>query len=99
MRFRTSSSERRLPMNRHRRFPSGKAAAFLIAALTVTLAFGGRPGYGSDIDLLRFNTSKPYVFFLLDTSASMTLSPDGKWVHANGDDPRSKLYQAKKVLW
>ena len=86
-------------MNRHRRFPSGKAAVLGFAALIVTLAAGGRPGYGSDIDLLRFNTSKPYVFLALDTSASMTLSPSGQWVHANGDDPRSKLYQAKKVLW
>ncbi|HKV11174.1 MAG TPA: PilC/PilY family type IV pilus protein [Thermoanaerobaculia bacterium] len=86
-------------MNRHLRFPSGKAAVLAVAALTATLGLGDRPGYGSDIDLLRFNTSKPYVFFALDTSASMSLSPDGKWVHANGDDPRSKLYQAKKVLW
>lgn len=86
-------------MNRHRRFPSGKAAVLLIAALAVTLASGSQPGYSSDIDLLRFNTSKPYVFFVMDTSASMTLSPSNQWVHANGDDPRSKLYQAKKVLY
>jgi hypothetical protein len=86
-------------MNRYLKYPSGKAAALAVAALTVLLAAGVRPGYGSDIDLLRFNTSKPYVFFALDTSASMTLSPDGKWVHANGDDPRSKLHQAKKVVY
>ncbi|RPH56776.1 hypothetical protein EHM82_02680, partial [bacterium] len=85
-------------MSRHRQLPR-KAAVLTVAALTVALFWGNRTTYGDDIDLLRFNTAKPYVFFILDTSASMTLSPSGQWVHANGDDPRSKLYQAKRVLY
>ncbi|HEX6898785.1 MAG TPA: PilC/PilY family type IV pilus protein [Thermoanaerobaculia bacterium] len=79
---------------------SRRGAVALTLALLAVLAFAGvRPVLSDDIDLLRFNTSKPYVFFLLDTSASMTLSPQGEWVHANGDDPRSKLYQAKRILY
>src|SRR5258706_3895412 len=84
-------------MTRHRQSKRNQALAF--AALTVLAAAGGRPALSDDTDLLRFNTAKPYVFFIVDTSASMTLSPAGEWVHANGDDPRSKLYQAKQVLY
>jgi hypothetical protein len=85
-------------MSRHRQLPR-KAAILAVAASALALVWGNRPASGDDIDLLRFNTAKPYVFFILDTSASMTLSPSGQWVHANGDDPRSKLYHAKKVLY
>lgn len=77
----------------------GKTAALGLAALTVLLLPGAPPASSNDIDLLRFNTAKPYVFFILDTSASMSQSPQGQFVHANGDDPRSKLYQAKKVVY
>ena len=87
-------------MSRHRQTSRGKAAAALgLAVLTVLSVTGGRPALSNDIDLLRFDTAKPYVFILLDTSASMTQAPDGAWVHANGDDPRSKIYQAKRVLY
>lgn len=54
---------------------------------------------GDDIDLLRFDTAKPYLFIILDTSTSMNLDINNNWVHANGDDPRSKIYQAKEVLY
>ncbi|MCP4664357.1 MAG: hypothetical protein GY856_53920 [bacterium] len=54
---------------------------------------------GDDRDLLRTNTSKPYVFVLLDTSTSMNLTIEGEWVHANGDDRRSRIYQAKEALY
>src|SRR5262245_59448747 len=84
-------------MTRHLR-PTA-AVSTLILVVLLLLAAGGRPALSDDTDLLRFNSGKPYVFFLLDTSASMTLSPAGEWVHANGDDPRSKLYQAKQVLY
>jgi Tfp pilus tip-associated adhesin PilY1 len=87
-------------MSRHRQPLRGATvAALLLSTLAVLLVFGQRPAYSNDIDLLRFNTAKPYVFFILDTSASMTMSPAGQFVHANGDDPRSKLYQAKRVLY
>jgi len=56
-------------MNRPRQF--SRTAVF--AALVFLGAAGGRPALSDDTDLLRFSTAKPYVFFLLDTSASMTL--------------------------
>lgn len=76
-----------------------RVAALLFATFAVLLASGQQPAYSNDIDLLRFDTAKPYVFFILDTSASMNASPSGQFVHANGDDPRSKIYQAKRVLY
>ncbi|HEV8581518.1 MAG TPA: PilC/PilY family type IV pilus protein [Thermoanaerobaculia bacterium] len=85
-------------MIRHSRSAAAVSTFVVLAVLALILA-GGRPALSDDTDLLRFNTAKPYVFFMLDTSASMTLSPAGKWVHGNGDDPRSKLYQAKQVLY
>jgi Tfp pilus tip-associated adhesin PilY1 len=84
-----------------RQRPPLRGMAAVVFGLTVLalLVAGQRPAFTDDIDLLRFTTAKPYVFFILDNSASMSLSPDGKWVHANGDDPRSKIYQAKKVIY
>jgi hypothetical protein len=52
-----------------------------------------------DIDLLRKKGGQPYVFFLVDTSGSMVLDKDDNWVIANGDDPRSKIFQVKKALY
>ncbi|HEY9420250.1 MAG TPA: hypothetical protein VIW92_02460, partial [Thermoanaerobaculia bacterium] len=86
-------------MTCHPKSSRGGAAALILAALVVLALAGAQPVRSDDTDLLRFNTSKPYVFFLLDTSASMTLSPQGQWVHANGDDPRSKLHSAKRILY
>jgi Tfp pilus tip-associated adhesin PilY1 len=80
-----------------RKFARGKAAVLVVLAVLAVLA--GRPALSDDTELLRKTSSNPFVFFLLDTSASMSLTPDGRWVHANGDDPRSKLYQAKRVLY
>lgn len=71
----------------------------ILALSSVALLSFGSAALGDDTDLLRFDTAKPYVFFLLDTSTSMGLDLDNGWVHANGDDPRSKLYLAKEVLY
>jgi hypothetical protein len=49
--------------------------------------------------LLHQNSGKPYVFVLLDTSASMTLDPEGRWLAASGDDPRSRFFQAKHAIY
>ena len=54
---------------------------------------------GDDRDLLRKDGGDPYLFVLLDSSMSMTLALDDSWVHANGNDPRSRIYQAKEVLY
>jgi len=86
-------------MARHRPSLRGTAAVIVVLAALSLLTVGQRPAYTDDIDLLRFTTAKPYVFFIIDNSASMNMAPDGKWVHANGDDPRSKMYQVKRVLY
>ncbi|MFL6293726.1 MAG: hypothetical protein ACJ759_22765, partial [Thermoanaerobaculia bacterium] len=86
-------------MVRHRSSLRGTAAAIAVLATLGLLAFGQRPAYTDDVDLLRFTTAKPYVYFIIDNSASMNLAPDGSWVHGNGDDPRSKMYQVKKVVY
>ena len=52
-----------------------------------------------DRDLLRDNSSQPYLFLLLDSSLSMTTTIDGDWLPAGADDPRSKMYQVKEVLY
>ncbi|HVG07918.1 MAG TPA: PilC/PilY family type IV pilus protein [Thermoanaerobaculia bacterium] len=85
-------------MVRQRPSLRGTAAAIAVLATLGLLAFGQR-AYTDDVDLLRFTTAKPYVYFIIDNSASMNLAPDGTWVHGNGDDPRSKMYQVKKVVY
>jgi hypothetical protein len=77
----------------------GMAAIVIGLAAFALLVAGQRPAFTDDIDLLRFTTAKPFVFFILDNSASMSLSPEGNWVHGNGDDPRSRIYQAKKAIY
>ena len=54
-----------------------------------------------DRDLLRFSTAKPYVFVLLDTSVSMAnrIGAGNEWVPGGGDNPDSRLYQAKQALY
>jgi hypothetical protein len=86
-------------MVRHRPLFRGMAAAVAALASLVLLVGGLTPAYTDDIDLLRFTTAKPYVYFIIDNSASMSHAPDGSWVHGNGDDPRSKIYQVKKVIY
>lgn len=57
--------------------------------------------YPDDRDLLRFNTAKPYLFILMDTSGSMNLSfgADNVPTVGHGDDPASKIYAAKEALF
>ena len=86
-------------MVRQRPTLRGTAAFVAVLSVLALLAFGLEPAYTDDIDLLRFTTAKPYVFFIIDNSASMNMAPDGSWVHGNGDDPRSKMYQVKRVLY
>lgn len=75
---------------------------FLLATLLVGLLLvGGRPAWTDDRDLLRFDTAKPYVFIVLDTSASMGLQMGDSdvWTPAGADSPGSRLYQAKQALY
>jgi hypothetical protein len=76
------------------RFPAGLAALILVGS-----ASAGAPLAADDRELLRAGGAKPLVFVLLDNSASMTLDPAGGWLPAGGDDPRSRIYQAKRALF
>ena len=87
---------RKNPKTSRRRTSRRILGALLCAALALVLT---PQSQGDDIDLLRFDSAKPYLFIVLDTSTSMNLDIDNEWVHANGDDPRSKIYQAKEVLY
>jgi len=72
-----------------------------IAAASLLIVLGdSSPGRADDRDLLRFDTSKPYLFLLLDTSASMALKmgPVDEWVPGGADNPESRLFQAKQAL-
>ncbi|HVR30083.1 MAG TPA: hypothetical protein VMS86_11180, partial [Thermoanaerobaculia bacterium] len=55
---------------------------------------------GDDRDMLKFRAAKPYLFILLDTSASMNLrfAADGG-VPGHGDDPASRIWGAKEALF
>jgi len=73
----------------------------VVVVVSLFMAFGDiSPGWSDDRDLLRFNTSKPYLFLLLDTSASMALKmgPVDEWVPGGADSPESRLFQAKQAL-
>lgn len=73
------------------------------AILAAALLVAGPAAYTDDTRLLRFDSAKPYVFILLDTSASMGLQfeqEDGLlWTPGGGDSPGSRLYQAKQSLY
>ena len=77
-----------------------QARLTLALAAAALIAVGERAVQADDRDLLRFNTATPYLFLMLDTSASMNLKigPD---VAAAGhaDDPDSRLYGAKEALF
>jgi hypothetical protein len=85
---------------RHRRSKLALALPGAGLALVALLA-GHSPTAeaADDIDLLRKKGGQPYVFFLVDTSGSMVLDENDNWVAANGDDPRSKIFQVKKALY
>lgn len=70
--------------------------AFLGALVSVSVV----PAWGDDRQLLRESSGDPYLFILLDTSGSMQEEPEtSNNAFAGGDDPASKLYQAKEALY
>lgn len=87
---RTQKTPRSLPW---RLLPSLALVALLVAV--------GPTAWPDDTDLLRFDTAQPYVFVLLDSSASMGLSMAGDdvWTPGGADSPDSRLYQAKQALF
>ena len=72
------------------------------SALALVLLVVGPAAFTDDTQLLRFDTAKPYVFIVLDTSASMGLDFDtsaDQWTPGGADGPGSRLYQAKQALY
>ena len=76
---------------------AARIALVPIALLALSLLTG--PAAGDDRDFFKAADSSPYVFMLLDTSGSMTWAFDNGRVPARGDDPSSKLYQAKSAVY
>jgi len=53
-----------------------------------------------DRDFVSQSATKPYLFVILDSSGSMNWQPGSDaWAPMNGDDPLSKMYQAKSALF
>lgn len=72
----------------------------LVAALVALLALAGGQGRADDRDLLRTGSANPYLFILLDTSASMNRKlGTGGWAPGGADNPDSRLYRAKEALY
>lgn len=70
------------------------------AATVLAGFFATGPGRADDRDLLNRGEADPYVFVILDTSGSMNWQPGGDlFAPLNGDDPLSKMYQAKSALF
>ncbi|MEE8147794.1 MAG: hypothetical protein V3T24_09335, partial [Longimicrobiales bacterium] len=76
-------------------------ATALVIGVAGLLLTTGDPAQSDDRDLLRFSTAKPFVFVLLDTSASMNLKvgPGDLYTEGFGDDPDSRIYAAKEALF
>ena len=72
------------------------AAAVLLAASSLALG----TARADDRLLLRQSPADPMMFILFDTSGSMAEQPADSLVPiGSGDDPASKLYQAKQALY
>ncbi len=84
---------------RHSSRPSRRAVASVVVLATGFATVVAPASAADDIDLLRTDGGKPYVYFIVDTSGSMVLDENGDWVPGNGDDPASKIYQVKKALY
>jgi hypothetical protein len=76
-------------------------AAGLFAASAGLLLTNSRPAWTDDVDLLRFDTGNPYLFIILDTSGSMNLplAKGAAPLPGDGDQPGSRIYEAKKALY
>ena len=90
---RSRSSHRSSGRSPLRTVLAGLAAACALLLAPLPQAFA------DDTELLRANSSNPFLFIVLDNSRSMAASIDDQWVHAGADDPRSRLYIAKEVLY
>jgi len=80
-----------------------RSLAGLLAWVCAAAGTWGGPAAAraDDRDLLRFNAAKPFVFILLDTSASMNLKVGAGDLATvgYGDDPASRIFAAKEALY
>lgn len=79
--------------------PSRRAAAAVAVLLLIASAVAHVPVAADDRDLLKENSTEPFLFLLVDSSLSMATTIDGDWLEAGSSDPRSKLYQVKEALY
>jgi hypothetical protein len=94
MRHRTRVPRR--PRPRHRRLNAAAAAVAALVLFGLLLS----PAAADDRHLLRFDSAKPYLFIVLDTSASMAMRMGrDEWAPGGADGPDSRLYQAKQALF
>ena len=79
---------------------TGRALLFFAALGALALTLAPADVGADDTDLVRENTADPFVMFVVDTSSSMNLSiADGSALPLDGDDPGSRIYSVKKVLY
>ncbi len=81
---------------------------FLLPALLLALAIP-RAADGDDRELVKGGTRDPYLHVIFDVSGSMNWQPPDPdevppvpgdaWAPGYGDDPNSKMYQAKSALY
>jgi hypothetical protein len=89
---------------RDRQTPNVRKPLLFAALLTlglVGLTLSTQTAWSDDRDLLRFKGGNPYLFFLMDTSASMTteIGAGNNWVPGGADNPSSRMYQAKQAIY
>ncbi len=75
----------------------------ILPALFVALALVGPVAVeGDDRELVKGGTRDPYLHVIFDVSGSMNWQPPppgDSWAPGYGDDPNSKMYQAKSALY
>lgn len=83
-----------IPSRRRRR-----ARALLAVGLATCVAASVSGQVQDDTNLLLSASTQPFLMIVLDTSTSMNLGLDDKWLEAGGDDPRSRIHIAKSALY
>lgn len=86
-------------MNRERHPLRSLAFTLVVTALVAGLIVApGRPAFTDDTELLRQGAAEPFIFLMVDTSASMNLGLGNVWLPGGGDNPSSRIYMALRAL-
>lgn len=89
-------------MIRHKRSHSrSRIPAAVTLLIAMALLLPSPPAWTDDRDLLSFNSAKPFLFILMDTSGSMNfqIGPGEVPLPGGADHPESRLYAAKQALF